>query len=109
MSLAKEARPTVLAECRNFHGKVCEDLKDAGLLRYTSQLAAIMGEADSLLSPEEAVARLTAANDGLEIEQANEIFRQLLEHELIWLKEYRTIERGIPSFFQYFKVRQERR
>ena len=74
---------------------------------YTSQLVAMMDEADAL-TPEYVVAKLAAANDGMTEKKANKILRQMLEHGLVWLEGYIKVERGIPSFFTYFKDRQKR-
>ena len=103
VSLAEEARPAIQATCRAFYGEVYGGLRDAGLLRYTSQLVAMMDEADESLAPEQIVDKLAAANNIGE-RQANEIYRQFLNHELIWLEGHRSVEKGLPSFFTYFKA-----
>ena len=101
--LAEKALPAIQKECRNFYGKVYGDISKVGLLRYASQMVAIIEESDSSLSPEDAIEKLIAANNGMGEEKANEIFLQLLDQGLCWLKDHRQVERGIPSFFTYFK------
>lgn len=103
VSLAEEARPVIQAARRAFYGDVYNGLRDAGLLSYTSQLVAMMDEADESLAPEQIVDKLAAANN-MEERRANDILRQLMDHGLIWLKGHRSVERGLPSFFTYFKA-----
>ena len=105
VALVEKARPAIQKECGYFHGSLYEDIRNDGLLRCTSQLVAMIEEPDSPLSPEEAVARLVAENDGMGEERANEIFLQLLDHGLIWLEECGKVGKGLSSFFTYFKAR----
>ena len=107
-SLVEEAKPAIQKECGYFYGGLYEDIRSDELLPYASQMVAIVDEAASSLPPEVVVARLAAANDGMEEKQANKIFQQLLDHGLIWLKDYREVKRGIPSFFTYFKAEHKR-
>ena len=109
VALVEEAKPAIQKEYGYFYASLYEDIRNDGLLRYTHQLVTMIEEPDSSLSPEEAVARLIAENDGLDEERANEIFLQLLDHGLIWLEGHRRVGKGLSSFFTYFKAQYKAR
>ncbi len=109
LALAQQAEAAMQEERQGYYHDVYEDIAGADALAYASQVVAFVEAADTPLSPEEVRAELAAANDGMSVEKAKEVFNLLLDNSLIWFTNDAKIQAAIPSFFQYFKARRQRK
>ena len=109
LALAQGAEAAMQKERRIYYHSVYEKIADADAdaLAYASQVVAIVEGAASPFTPEKVVDKLAAANNGMSSQKARKIFNLLLDNSLVWFADEGKVQAAIPSFFQYFKARQE--
>ena len=109
LALAQGAEAAMQKERRIYYHSVYEKIADADAdaLAYASQVVAIVEGAASPFTSEKVVDKLAAANNGMSSQEARKIFNLLLDNSLIWFADEGKVRAAIPSFFQYFKARQE--
>ena len=107
LALAQGAEAAMQKERQIYYHSVYEKIADADALAYASQVVAIVEGADSLFTSEKVVDKLAAANNGMSSQEARKVFNLLLDNSLIWFADDAKVQPAIPSFFQYFKDRQE--
>ena len=107
LALAQGAEEALLERLQHHHFLDYDRIGWLGALKHANQVVAIVEAADPPFTPERVVAELTAANGGMSEEQASEIFNLLLDNSLIWFADDGKVKAAHPSFFQYFKARQE--
>ena len=108
LALAQVAEAAMQEEREGYYHDVYEDIRGVKVLAYASQVVAFVEAADTPLTPAGVIAKLAAANDGMSEDKASEIFNLLLDNSLIWFKKDAEVRAAIPTFFQFFKVMQER-
>ncbi len=107
LALAQGAEAAMQKERRIYYHSVYEKIADADALGYANQVVAIVEGADSPFTSEKVMEKLAAANNGMSSQEARKIFNLLLDNSLIWFADDAKVQPAIPSFFQYFKARQE--
>ena len=109
LALAQGAEAAMQKERQIYYHSVYEKIAgaDADALAYASQVVAIVEGAASPFTSEKVVDKLAAANNGMSSQEARKIFNLLLDNSLIWFADEGKVRAAIPSFFQYFKARQE--
>ena len=108
LDLAQGAEAAMQKERQTYYHGVYEKIADADALDYASQVVAIVEASDLPFTSEKVIAKLVGANDGMSTKKARKIFNLLLDNSLIWFTDDAKVQPAIPSFFQYFKARQER-
>lgn len=98
-----------LQEARTgYYQEVYGDIMDAKLLTSAGQIIAFIEEAGNQpLKPEQIVSKFLNANRNIDEDKASKIVNKLLDIGLIWFGKGDEVQAAIPSFFKYFKARQE--
>ena len=107
LALAQGAEATMQKKRQGHYRSVYEKIAGAEALDYAGQVVAIVEDADPPFTSEKVIAKLAGANDGMSTKKARKIFNLLLDNSLIWFADEGKVRAAIPSFFQYFKARQE--
>ena len=106
MEMAQQAASALLDARDDYYQSVLAKIERAGLLDQAPHAIALIEAAEQPLYPEQLRRRLAEAA-GLEEEDCRVVFAHLLDLGLVWLTRQNKVVAGLPSFFTFFKARQQ--
>lgn len=106
IQIAQQVEPAMQEARDDYYQSVLAKMKRGDLLDYASHVIALIEAAEQPLYPEQLRGRLAEAA-GLEDDRCRVVFVQLLGLGLIWLTKQHKVVAGLPSFFTFFKARQQ--